>query len=280
MKLGKLGCIVQARMTSSRLPGKVLKTLDYTTGKSILEQVIERLKLVEEIDEIIIATTINADDEPIVAHAEKAGVGSFRGSEHDVLERYYKAAEHYDLDTVIRITSDCPFIDPEVIADLIETYKAGDYDYVSNGQNRTFPHGLDCEIFSFDALKTAYDVSEDKFYREHVTTYIYNHRDQFKIGSLELKGEDFSGMRITVDTESDYVVACLISDSLGSKGTYSFRDIVKLYEEKPFLSLINKDIVQKKKYDTLDEELKAAAGILRLQELNNAVAVLERELEK
>lgn len=279
MELGKLGCIVQARTTSSRLPGKVLKTIDHKTGKCILSQVIDRLKAVSEIDEIIIATTINDTDDQIVELAEKEGVRAFRGSEDDVLSRFYDAAKLYELDTVIRITSDCPFIDPEVINDLISMYVREEYSYISNGQNRTYPHGLDCEIFSFDALEKADSKGKDKFFREHVTTYIYNHKEEFSIGSLELHNEDYSDIRITVDTESDYIVACIIQDYLSSIKNFSFREIIRLYDEKPFIKLINKDIVQKRQYESKELELQAAVKILKLQELSYAAEIIEEKLK-
>lgn len=269
----KTGCIVQARMTSTRLPGKVLRTLGKEGNQSILEEVIDRLKTVAKIDEIIIATTTNATDDPIIEVCSRKGVASFRGSEQDVLARYYGAAEEHGLDTVIRITSDCPFIDPAVLGDLIDTYEQGDYDYVSNGQVRTYPHGLDCEIFSMESLRRAYNEGEDKFFREHVTTYIYNHPDDFKLGRLVLDGEDYSDIRITVDTVPDYITACVIKDAIGD--STSFRDIVALYEERPYLRMINGDIMQKKKYASAEEEIEAALAMLRLQEMTEAARVLE-----
>lgn len=276
--MNKIGCIVQARMTSSRLPGKVLKTLDFENDTTILENVIEHLKKVSLIDQIIVATTINDDDDPVEEFCRREGISVFRGSEKDVLERYYFAAKENSLDDVIRITSDCPFIDPNVLTDLIDMYLSGKYDYVSNGQTRTYPHGLDCEIFSFEVLEKVHSIAEDMFYREHVTSYIYTHPDEFKLGELVLTDEDYSNIRITVDTEKDYAVCCAIKSELGDLDD-DFRHIVDLYERKPYLKLINKDIIQKKKYDSLEDELQDAVKILDLQELYGAADILKEKLK-
>jgi len=276
----KIGCIVQARATSSRLPGKVLKTLDFSTGASILEEVIRRLKMVSKIDEIIIATTINDADDGIVAVAKNLDVKVFRGSELDVLERYYLAAKENNLDTVIRITSDCPFIDSAVLEDLIVLYENGDFDYASNGINRTYPHGLDCEIFSMSTLEKIYKKTTKEFYREHVTSYIYTHEDEFRIGSLELSNnENYSDIRITVDTKQDYVLCCALKDALDDNQV-SFRDILELYKTKPYLSMINDNIIQKKQYKSEKEELQVALNILLLQELPRAAAIIEGKIKK
>lgn len=269
------GCIVQARNTSTRLPGKVTKILDYKNGTSVLEEVISRLKRAKMVDTIIVATTVNPDDDSIVGIAKKAGVNVFRGSENDVLERFYLAAEENDLDAVIRITSDCPFVDPGVIDRLVEFYRDGNFDYASNCIKRTFPHGLDCEVFSFEALKKAYNETEfneeDKFYREHVTTFIHTQPELFKLGSLTDE-EDNSGIRITVDTKQDYLLACILKSYLGDE--YTYKDILRHYDEKPFLSEINSDAMQKKRYDNKREEIDAAIVLLKLQEMNYAADCL------
>lgn len=271
------GCIVQARNTSTRLPGKVTKILNYEKGSTVLEEVISRLKRAESIDSIIIATTVNPDDDSIVKIAEKTGVNVFRGSENDVLERFYLAATENSLDSVIRITSDCPFVDPGVLDRLVKLFREGGYDYASNCVKRTFPHGLDCEVFTFEALKKAYDETDyseaDKFYREHVTTYLHTQPDQFSIGSLTDE-EDNSQIRITVDTRNDYLLACVLKTYLGEE--YTYRDIVAQYKVKPFLSEINADAMQKKRYESKQEELNAAVELLKLQEMNFAADCLAK----
>ncbi|MCB6992354.1 glycosyltransferase family protein [bacterium 210820-DFI.6.37] len=278
MELKKLGCIIQARTTSTRLPQKVLKTLDFETNTCILENVIHRVSRVSEINEIIVATTTNPSDDKIQKLVEKKGVLCYRGSELDVLERYYEAARLCHLDTVIRITSDCPFIDADVISDLIHQYKESNCDYISNGQNRTYPHGLDCEIFSFKALEQAYYEGKDSFYREHVTTFLYSNPERFRLGSLELKNENYSNIRITVDTQEDYILACLIQDYLRYKGDFSYQDIVKLYKDKPFLKFINEGSLQKQKFLSEKDELSSAKKLLLLQEMKRAAEIIDHRI--
>ena len=170
----KIGAIIQARMGSTRLPEKVMKNLQ---GKTVLEHVIERVKQSKLIDEIIIATTTHERDAVIEAEALRCGVKSFRGSEDDVLSRYYYAAKENNIDVVVRITSDCPLIDPEIIDNIVIFYENNNYDIVTNAgsdvANRTYPRGLDVEIFSFDILENAYNNASEKYQREHVTPYIY-----------------------------------------------------------------------------------------------------------
>lgn len=273
----KIGCIIQARTTSSRLPGKVLRTIDFETKQTILEEVIRRVKLSNKIDKIIIATTKNRSDDEIVEIAKRENIGWYRGSEEDVLSRFYYAAEENALDYIIRITSDCPFIDPHVIDDLIELYKEGNYDYASNCINRTFPHGLDCEMFSFEAFKKVKVIAKDKYYREHVTSYFYLNPQEYKIGSLELLNENYSDIRVTVDTKQDYATACVLKSYL-CEGMESYKDIVKIYMEKPYIKIINDNILQKKQYASVIEECKDAINLLELQELNEAADIIRKKI--
>jgi spore coat polysaccharide biosynthesis protein SpsF len=265
-------------MTSTRLPGKVLKTLDYDTGATVLDEVIRRVRLSRGTDEVIVATTVNESDDPIVEMAEKAGAKTFRGSERDVLERYYLAASAYGLDRVIRVTSDCPFIDPEVMDELIAFYDNGNYDYASNTIRRTYPVGTDCEIFSFDTLKSVHANAQDKPSREHVTYYMYTHPESYRIAGIELPdGEDHSGIRITVDTGPDYALACVIKTMI-SKTSVSFREIVELFERRPYLKFINESVLQKREYADIADEMEDAVRLLRLQEMSDTADMVEREL--
>ena len=274
------GCIIQARMTSSRLPGKVLKLIDYNDRKSILEQVADRVKRAEGIDRVIIATTINRDDDPIEEIASSMGVSVFRGSENDVLQRYYLAAEKYQLQHVIRVTSDCPFLDPEILSDLISLYFREGVQYASNCIRRTYPHGMDCEIFSFDVLKWMYENTEDRFYREHVTSYVTSHQEEFSIGSLE-DTEDNSGIRVTVDTVNDYLLSCVLNQMLLNmpEGT-SYKTLIGCFSRYPYLSMINEGIIQKKKYPTEEEEVEAAVHLLKMQEMERAADILAAAAKK
>ena len=277
------GCIIQARMTSSRLPGKVLKVIDFANQRTILEEVVGRVRQCASIDKVVVATTVNKDDDPIEELADKLGVACYRGSELDVLDRYYQAARENGLDRVLRITSDCPFTDPLVLQGIIDLFDTGSYDYVSNAIERTFPHGLDCEMFSFAALEKAYTstafVESDMFFREHVTTYLYGHPDLFALGNYSMPdGRNYRDLRITVDTKEDYLLACVLRSYLPDGFTYD--DIIRVFEEKPFLSQINATAVQKRKYETVRDEVEAAISLLKLQEMNDAAGILSNYISE
>jgi spore coat polysaccharide biosynthesis protein SpsF len=236
--------IIQARMGSTRLSGKVMKNL---YGKSVLEHDIERVKQCNQIDDIIIATTDHENDTVIAMEAEKCGVKCFRGSESDVLSRYYFAAKENNADIVVRITSDCPLIDPFVTDQVIDFYKTHDYHYVSNGNTDpskvTYPRGLDTEVFSFKGLEEAYLNAKESYQREHVTPYFY---EDGKNVYFYKNNKDYSKYRWTLDTDSDWELIQQIYKHL-YKGTHDFymEDVVKLMEETPELYEINKDIKQK-----------------------------------
>lgn len=233
--------IVQARMSSTRLPGKVLKEV---LGRPLLEHLIERLRKVRNADEIIIATTKNVADKAIIKLCEKMNVNWMSGSEHDVLARYYEAAKISDADAIIRITSDCPVIDPvlveEVIQYYIENYK--DVDYVSNSTTRTYPYGMDVEIFSKQSLKEAYENAVLEYEREHVTPYIYNRPDKFRLKNLE-SPDDYSGYRWTVDQEEDFMVVKKIIEALyPGNPDYGLQDMIELVKLNPEWYEINKNV--------------------------------------
>ncbi len=241
----KIGAIIQARMGSTRLQGKVMKNLQ---GKTVLEHVIERVKQSKLIDEIIIATTTNGRDTVIEDEALRCGVKVFRGSEEDVLSRYYYAAKEYDLDVIVRITSDCPLIDPKIVDEIIEIYKENNFDIVTNAgndlANRTFPRGLDAEAFSFNFLEKAHNNATEKYQREHVTPYIYETSNNIYYYKNQT---DYSKYRWTLDTEEDFELIKEIYNNL-YQGSHDFylNDIIKLLEKMPELYEINAHIEQKK----------------------------------
>jgi spore coat polysaccharide biosynthesis protein SpsF len=202
--------IVQARMTSTRLPGKVLKTI---LDKPLLEYQIERLQRVRNIDELVIATTINMTDEPIVSLCHQLGIHCYRGSENDVLSRFYGAAQEYAADAVVRITSDCPLIDPQIIEQVVDFYKSTDYDYVSNCLERTYPRGMDTEIFSMLALSEAFAEATTIPDREHVTPFIYRQSERYRLGYVYYE-KDYSHYRWTVDTQEDFALIRRIIEAL------------------------------------------------------------------
>jgi spore coat polysaccharide biosynthesis protein SpsF len=235
--------IIQARMGSTRLPGKVMKELQ---GKSVLQHVIDRVSKVNALNEIIIATTKHPIDDVIVDEALKAGATVYRGSEEDVLSRYYEAALESHADIIIRITSDCPLIDPILLSEILEFYRHNKYDYVSNTLRRTYPRGLDVEVFSFSSLKKACDEAQHSEYREHVTPYIYNNSETFKIHDFSSR-ENFSQYRWTLDTIEDWILIKEIYDALYKNNeVFSWKEAVELMEQKPYLTEINAHVEQKK----------------------------------
>jgi len=277
----KIGAIVQARTSSTRLPEKVLLDLPYSSGVNVLQQVIRRLKASKHINQIIIATTTDDADTKIVNTAKKENVLFFRGSKDNVLERYYLAAKENDLDIIVRITSDCPCIDPEIVDEVLSTHLKKRSDYTSNTLIRTFPVGLDVEVISLQTLEKCYNNAKKDLEKEHVTLYVHNNLDKFKTENVSLEGTDRSQIRITLDTEEDYALLCSVFDYLYEPDEFfKYNDIINLFEGKPWLSLINKKIVAKKSFKTVDDEFNEALRILELQELKNARKFLQDSLKK
>lgn len=231
-------------MTSTRLPGKVMKEV---LGKPLLQIQLERLKHVRNVDEIIVATTINDTDRPIVELCKSLSIPIFRGSEEDVLERYYQAAVAYEVDIVIRITSDCPVIDPRVVEQVIDFYlsRQGSVDYVSNTLVRTFPRGMDTEVLSRQVLEQAYRSATKASEREHVTLYIYSHSELYRIGNYPYY-QDASHHRWTVDTIEDFeLIKRIIEHLYPADPLFSLEDILELLKRYPEWMLINQQVKQK-----------------------------------
>ena len=236
--------IVQARMTSTRLPGKVLKPV---LGKPLLSYQIERLSRVKLADELVIATTTNETDQPIIDLCIKLKTPYSRGSENDVLARYYWAAKEYNADTVVRVTSDCPVIDPGVVDKIIHYYNVRRplYDYVSNTLDRSYPRGMDTEVFSADVLKEIFLEAVAPADREHVTPFIYKNPERYKLANVT-NNSDESRHRWTVDTVEDYELIKKIIEALYPKNpNFLMDDILRLFESHPDWFLINSHIEQK-----------------------------------
>lgn len=239
-------CIMQARIGSTRLPGKVIKKI---CGKTVLEHDIDRLKRVKNINKIVIATTSLEKDNVIVEEADRLKVSYYRGSEEDVLSRYYYAAKENNADIVVRVTSDCPLIDSEVTEKIIQYYldNSQKYDYVSNTIDRTYPRGLDTEVFSFKSLQRAFNEAENQSEREHVTPYIWRNTELFKLAQCK-NDIDYSSLRWTLDTVEDFELINKIYMSLYSEKMeyFDMKDILCLYKKHPELYEINNNIEQKK----------------------------------
>lgn len=237
--------IVQARMTSTRLPGKVLKEI---LGKTLIEYLVERLRRVKLADTFVIATTINATDDPIVALCRRLNVPVTRGSENDVLARYYEAAIVHQAEVVVRVTSDCPLIDPEVIDAAIRFYRdsGGQYDYVSNALTQSYPYGMAAEVFSFKLLEQAHSEALAEPEREHVTPFIYTRPERYRIGHL-VQAENQSHHRWTVDTPEDFELVRRITEALyPSRPEFNTQDILTLLAAHPDWPEINSHVRQKK----------------------------------
>lgn len=237
--------IIQARSTSSRLPRKCLFHL---FGKTVLEHIIDRLERVASLDGICVATTINAADDAIAETARKVGAAVYRGSEQDVLDRYYQAAEQEKADVICRITSDDPLKDPGVIEKVMQEFLNNDCDYASNTLRPTYPEGIDVEVFSFAALIKAWQEGKLPSEREHVTPYIWKHPEKFNLHSVE-QTKDMSKLRWTLDYAEDWVFIQQVYDFLYiSKPDFGMADVLKLLEARPYLKYINTGIVRNEGY--------------------------------
>ena len=239
--------IVQARMTSTRLPGKVLLPL---AGEPMLVRLLERLRRVQRADGIVIATTTNASDDPIAALCAQQGVPCHRGSELDVLSRYADAARLHAADVVVRITSDCPLIDPALIDQLIAVYEEGDSDYVSNMLPPTWPYGMAVEVFSATALAQAHAEATQDAEREHVTPFIYWNPQRYRLRNVA-SPVALSHHRWTVDTPEDYeLVRRLFDHLLPTNPHFTQADVLALLDAHPDWIAINQHVQQKPATET------------------------------
>jgi spore coat polysaccharide biosynthesis protein SpsF (cytidylyltransferase family) len=241
MKDKKIIAIIQTRMGSTRLPGKIMKKI---LGKEIILHDIDRIKKIKSLDKIVIATTTKKEDDVIVEITKNydPDIGIFRGKEEDVLDRYYEAAKKFNADVIVRISSDCPLVDPVVSSKTIASFLSSDCDY-SSAIN--YPRGLDTEIFSFKALESAWKESKKNYQREHVTPYIYEHPEKFKLLIIQ-SSKNLSHLRWTVDTIEDFNFVSEIYKRLYKKNEmFYIKDILKILEKEPELIEINKDVKQK-----------------------------------
>ena len=215
----------------------------------MINYLISRLKLSKKIDQIVLATTERNSDDILAEFVSNIGIDIYRGSENNVLDRFYKAAKKFEADIVIRITADCPLIDPYLIDKVIEDFNVNNEDYLSNALNPSFPDGLDCQIFSFDALKKSWKEAKLLSDREHVGTYIERTcPDKFKTGSL-IKFKDLGHHRWTLDEPRDYTFLKEIFSRLWSEDKiFLTADILKLLDDSPELLNINKDIIRNQGY--------------------------------
>jgi spore coat polysaccharide biosynthesis protein SpsF len=237
---GRIVAVIQARMGSTRLPGKVLADI---LGKPMLGWVVERVRASRTVDQVVVATSVKAEDDQIAELCHQQEVECFRGSEDDVLDRYYHAAREYRAQIIVRITSDCPLIDSGVIDKTVLSFLKEEVDYASNSIGRTYPRGLDTEVFTFEALERAHAEARQPYQRSHVTPYFYENPALFRILSVTAEA-DHSAYRWTVDTKEDLAFVRAVYGRLGAENC-SFEEVLRLMKELPRLAELNQGIVQK-----------------------------------
>lgn len=231
--------ILQARTSSSRMPGKVLKPI---LGKEMLLRQIERIQYSKIIDKLIVATSINPSDDAIEKMCQDNNIKLYRGDLNNVLDRFCQCARQYNPEHIVRLTGDCPLIDWQVIDQTIKFYKEGKYDYVNNRSKPAFPDGLDVEVFSYSALKSASDNAVLPSEKEHVTLYIRHRKDKFKLGYY-YSAKDLSHMRWTVDKLEDFILIEKIYKNIYKDNPkFLMKDVLQLLNNQPELLKINSHI--------------------------------------
>jgi spore coat polysaccharide biosynthesis protein SpsF len=237
--------VLQARCSSSRLPGKVLLPLQ---GEPMLMRQIERVRRAQSIDRLTVATSTSASDGPLAELCRSRNIDCFRGSLEDVLDRVYRAAERVNPAYVVRLTGDCPLADPAVIDAVVRFCMQGGFDYASNALEPTFPDGLDVEVMTFASLREAWTKARLHSEREHVTPYIYKHDSEFRIGSYK-REPDLSALRWTVDEPQDYELVCTIYDALyPSNPSFSTEDVLRLMDARPHMKTSNTRVARNEGY--------------------------------
>ena len=217
--------IVQARMGSTRLPNKVMREID---GIPLIELLLTRLSQSKAIDQIVLATSTDSSNFPLLNHVESLGYPSFQGSEDNVLERFYLAAQKFDGGIIIRITGDCPLVDPQLVDEAVDKFKTSSVDYLCNINPPTFPDGLDIEVFTFEALQRAHNEAHTSSDREHVTPYI---RESGLFTTINIaSAADLSHLRWTVDEEQDLEVVRFVTEHFAPNRLFSWKDVLRLYE--------------------------------------------------
>ena len=241
----KVVAIIQARMTSTRLPGKVLKR---ASGLTMLERMLERVQQARLVNQVVVATTTDPTDDAIVKACRRYGTEVFRGSLQDVLDRYYQAAKHFQADIVVRLTADCPLIDAPLIDAVVDALIANQMDFACNRLpppfTRTYPIGLDVEACTFAALESAWLNATQKHEREHVLPYLYAVPGRFKVLKLD-HTEDLGHLRWTLDTPQDLILLRRIYRHFQGRNDFSWLDVLRLQQQKPQIFEVNAGIRHK-----------------------------------
>lgn len=240
----KIGAIIQARTNSKRFPNKIFLKLPYNSNFTVLDQIIARIKRVKKINEIVISTTKNINDDKVESFCKKNIINCFRGSEENVLSRFYFTAKKYELDVIIRITADNPCIDYCIIENILNLHCKDLNDYT---KTENYPRGTNLEIISFGCLENTYKNAKLDYEKEHVTPYM-NNSEIFKIKTVKAPEKlTYPGLRLTLDEEKDYAFLCAIFCFLYNKNKFfTISDIINLIERKKWLLIINNKVMQKK----------------------------------
>ncbi len=244
--------IIQARMASQRLPGKVLADI---AGQPMLAWVVERSRLAETLDGVAVATTVDPSDDPVAALCEARGWAYTRGSMQDVLDRYYQAAKQHQAEVIVRITADCPLMDPGLIDHMVNIFLSADppLDFAANRlpEGRTYPIGLDIEVCTFAALETAWQEATAPHQREHVMPFLYENRERFNV-LLVHHPEDYGALRWTVDTPQDLEAVRQIFAHLEGREAFTWLEALEVYRQNPSLAEINASVKHKFYSETED----------------------------
>jgi len=256
--------LIQARMSSTRLPGKVLLDI---AGKPMLQWVYERTSKAETIDRVAVATTTDPSDDPLAEFCKAKGIPYFRGSLHDVLDRFYHAARQFEADAVVRITADCPLIDPGVVDQVVGEFlgpgrgmgSSFAFDFAANRLpppwHRTYPVGLDTEVCSMEALERAWIEADQPYQREHVMPYLYEKAGRFHVRVLD-HDPDYGWLRWTVDTPEDLKLVQIIFDEFAQRNVFTWLDVVEFFKQEPQLMKMNEQ-VQAKDYRAFEKKSSA-----------------------
>ena len=258
-----IGCIIQARMGSSRLPGKVMQKID--NNYTVIDYVIKQLKSAKKIEKILVATTNLTEDDVICEHLSSQKIEFYRGSSEDVLDRYYQCAREFSIDIIVRITADNPLIDPNIVDLVVDEYKKQRCDFATNTIHRTFPYGTEVEVFSFEILEKTWKNAKKPSEREHVTPFIRDPQNGFIIINTKHR-EDLSHLRYTVDRIEDLKLVKEIVKNISTRPIL-IQDMIELYKKRPEIFEINKNV----KHDGHLSSLKKDEQCLKSQKNNGTL---------
>ena len=238
-----IGCIIQARMASTRLPGKIMKTIK---KRPIIDYVITQLQFSKNIEKIVLATTNSEIDNILIKYAEKKQISVFRGSEDDVLDRYYQCAKKYNFSVIVRITSDNPLVDPEIVDEIITKFKLNNFDFISTEHPPTLPQGYAVEVFTFEALENSWKNAKKNSEREHVSPYMYNNSDLFKLHNIDFN-TNMNHIRCTLDRENDFLFLEKLISAIENQPIL-LKDVLEWVNKNPKLIEINNSYTKNEGY--------------------------------